>query len=399
MPANLLYALLNSPPKTKNIPMKTAIFLLALIAATPTLAQTPDARIPAAPVAVAAPAPSNWEFAPDFLRDQTRISWSAPNANGAGKFFVTTTDSAGIPTGEVVNLLSKTGKNWGTLTATFDKKGRLKDQVMDGLLGAMSLGNSDSQANMTLSDVVVKTNAKKGSISKRTFTLTFPSLTGALVCTYDARGRRARDVFTPTVGAARTINYVYDARGLSQIGDGATTTTIERDANGKMRALSAIQSGLLTRSATPLKNDKGAIIGTRIEDYSGGILSEVNEITREGGQPNRTSETSSSNVTTDANGQQTTENKFEFRVDINPPKTPAVAAVEVRTHSVYKNAKISSEEIYRDGILTRRSEFNANGVIEKLTDFNADGSVASELDSRAIPYADGSKGIVPRSAP
>lgn len=79
-----------------------------------------------------------------------------------------------------------------------------------------------------------------------------------------------------------------------------------------MRSLSAIQNGLLTRSATPVKNEKGAIIGTRIEDYSGGILQEVNEWTREGGASNRrTSETSSTSTTTGENGQQSTESKFE----------------------------------------------------------------------------------------
>ena len=383
--------------------MKILISLLALTAATSGVAAVAVAQNPVAPAVANAPkieesAPANWEFAPDFLRDQTRISWGAPTKDNANAFFVTTTDGAGVPTGEIINLVSSRGRNWGTITATFDKKGRLKDQVMSGILGANSLGNADSQAEIRTSDVVAKTNAKKGAISKRTFTLKFPDLTGTLICIYDARGRRQSDVFTPTVGApnagaARTINYAYDARGLSKISDAATNYSIERDADGKMRSLSAIQNGLMVRSAMPIKDDKGAIIGTRSEIYAGGILQEVNEITREGGVTNRTSATSSSTTTTDANGGQTTENKFEFRRDVGS-RAPAVAAVEVRKHTVYRNTKIALEEIFRDGVLTRRSEFNANGVIEKVTEFNADGSVASALDASKIPYVDG--GIIRR---
>ena len=379
--------------------MKFSITLLPLMLCAPALAQTPQitASIVAPQVASAAP---TWEFAPDFLRDQTRVSWSAPSGSGANEFFVTTINGEGVPTGEVVNLLSSAGKNWGTITAIFDKKGRLKDQVMSGLLGATSLGNSDSQAKMVVSDVDIKTEAKKGLLTKRTFTLKFPDLVGTLVCNYDARGRRQRDVFTPTAGTpgagvARAINYVYDARGLSAMSDGTTNFTIERDVDGKMRSLSAIQNGLLTRSATTIKGDKGAILGTRTETYAGGILQESNEVTREGGTSNsRISETSSS-TTTDGNGGQTTENKFEFRMDIGP-KAPVKPVVEVRKHTVYRNTKTALEEIYRNGILTQRSEFNDNGIIEKVTSFNADGSVASTVDTSKIPYADGSGGIIRR---
>ena len=154
-----------------------------------------------------------------------------------------------------------------------------------------------------------------------------------------------------------------------------------------MRALSATQNGLLTRSARPIKDDKNVIIGTRIEDYASGILQEVNEITHEDGKDNRTSE-SSSTTTTNENGQQTTENKFELRMNVGP-RAPAVATVEVRERTLYKNAKIATEELFRDGVLTQRSEFNDNGVIAKTTDFNADGSIASEIDSSVIPSANG----------
>lgn len=368
--------------------MKNLFFLLALTAATPTFAQTPDAPAIVKPADVAAPAPTVWNFSPDFLRDQSRISWTAPNTTDNNEFFVTTLDNAGVATGEIIKLLGNNNRNWGTVTATFDKNGKLKDQVLTGLLGTTSLGNADSGAEMTPADVSVKTNAKKGSLSKRTFTLKFPDLKGTLVCEYDASGRRQRDVLTAN-GAVRTINYVYDARGLSQISDGATNTTIERDADGKMRSVSALQNGLLVRSATPVKDDKGAIIGTRNENYNGGILAEVNEITSEGGaKPSRTSQ-SSSDRTTYENGQPSNEKKFEFRVDISPPRTPAVAAVEVRKRTLYRNAKIASEETFRDGKLAQRSEFNDNGVIAKTTNFNADGSIASVLDASVIPYANG----------
>ncbi len=368
--------------------MKIPFLLLALAAATPALSQTLDAPALAKTPIVEASAPDSWQFTPDFLRDQSRISWSAPNVSGAGEFFVTLTNGAGGPTGEVVNLLSATNRNWGTVTATFDKKGKLKDQLMSGLAGAMSLGNADSKAEITLSDVSVVTSAKKGSLAERTFALKFPNMTGTLVCQYDARGRRQRDILTAN-GAVRTINYIYDARGLSQIVDGTTNTIIERDADGKMRSMSAMQNGLLARSATPIRGDKGAIVGTRIEDYQSGILREVNETTQQGGKSNRrTSETSSTSTTTGANGAQSTENKFEFRVNINS-STPAVAAVEVRKRTLYRNAKIASEETFRGGVRTQRSEFNDNGVISKVTNFNADGSVASEMDTSAIPYING----------
>ena len=371
--------------------MKILWLLLALAVATPTFAQTPIASAPANVAAIEAPALTTWEFAPDFLRDQSRISWSAPNASGVGQFFVTTINGAGVPTGEVVNLISATNRNWGTVTATFDKKGKLKDQVMSGLLGAMSLGNADSKAEITLSDVSVKTSAKKGFLVKRTFTLKFPNLNGTLVCEYDARGRRQRDILTAN-SAVRTLNYAYDARGLSQITDGATNFTIERDADGKMRSMSAIENGLLKHSATPIKNSNGAIIGTRIEDYNGGIFQEVNETTREGSDSTkRTSKTSTTSTTPGENGEQTTENKFGFRVNIDSG-APAVAAVEVRTRTLYKNAKIASEELFRNGVLTQRSEFNDNGIVFKVIFFNADGSVASETDLSKTPYVYG--GIV-----
>lgn len=112
--------------------MKLSLLFVALTAATPTFAQNPIASALVNVLAIEAPVPTTWEFAPDFLRDQSRISWSAPNASGAGEFFATTTNGAGILTGEVVNLLNASNRNCGTVTATFDKKGKLKDQVMSG---------------------------------------------------------------------------------------------------------------------------------------------------------------------------------------------------------------------------------------------------------------------------
>ncbi len=387
--------------------MKTSPFLLALTAATSYAAPAALAQNPVAPAVATAPAieqsaPAQWELAPDFLRDRNRIVWSVPKENGAQEFFVTTTDGSGAPSDEIVSFPANNGPGYSTHTIRFDKSGALQAlEVYD------VFGNKPVLVMPIFNDGIIPIAVKNSFVSlesvvankrlaKRTFALDFPQFKGTLTSDYDERGRRQRDILSAD-GAVRTINYIYDARGLSQITDGATITKIERDAGGKMRALSAIKNGLLTRSATPIKGDKGAIVGTRTADYASGILQEVNEVTQEGGAPNNRVSQTSSEATKFENGGQTTEKKFEFRLDISPPRTPAVVAVEVRKRTIYKSSVIATEEIYRDGVLTRRSEFNDNGVIAKTTDFNADGSVASELDASKSPYANG--GIIRRSNP
>ena len=374
--------------------MKKLVILLALAAATPALSQTPDAGARTETPATENVAFAAWEFTPDFSRDQNRIVWSAPDENGAREFFATTTSGAGEPVSETISFLDARVGKLKTLNATFDKKGRLQNLFWsDGLLADNSLNKPTAQTELNVGNVSLQTSANKGLLKQRIFKLDLPNLKGTLTSDYDARGRRQRDTFSRQMADSRrgvyAVNYLYDARGLSQITDGTTTTTIERDADGKMRALSAIQNGLLTRSATPIKNDKGAIIGTRTEDYASGVLQEVNELTREGGAKNSRVSQSSSDKTIYENGQQSNKKKFEFRVDISPPRTPDVAAVETRKRTLYRNAKIATEEIYRGGVLTQRSAFNDNGIIAKITNFNADGSVASETDASAIPYANG----------
>ena len=368
------------------------ILPLLLLWAAPALAQTPDITAPlvAAPEVKAAQLSPTWEFAPDFRLDQNQIIWRTNSAADGIAFFSATTNAAGVMTGQTIRFVDSSGQPLGSFFIAFDKRGRAqKQQLLDpGGMPTLGIGNSLP---------LVATTPEDGPMSRQVFT--FPGANGATVLTadYDARGRRQRDVLTDNAGATvRTINYVYDAKGLRRIEDGVSRLTIERDANGKMRAMSIVKNGLLTRSATPLRDEKNKVIGTRIEDYSGGILQEVNEITVEGGAKNSRTSQSFSDTTTVENGRQTNKQTFDYRIDVGGTKKPAKPAIEVRKHTTYRNATIATEEIYRAGVLTQRSEFNDNGVIEKLTNFNADGSIATSIDTNKIPYADGTQGIIRR---
>lgn len=362
--------------------MKIPVLLLALAVATPALAQTPDA--PAAPRTLYAhmELPTLWEFSPDFLRDQNNITWFM----SLSAQFSAMTTGTGIPKSETILFSNKPWKVTVISKATFDKHGNLqKQESLDGKYNSFE----ETPNPIIYRPLSLQTSVNKGRLARRVLTLDTGQSKNFLTCDYDARGRRQRDVFTASDGTSRTVNYFYDAQGLSKITDGAANILIERNKNGQMRSLSATQNGLLMRSATPIKDDKGAIIGTRIEDYNSGILQEVNEITQESGATKRTSQTLS-DTTSFINGQQTNERKFEFRMDIGSNSSD-VAAVESRKRTVYKNAKIATEELFRNGVLTQRSEFNDNGVIENVTSFNADGSVVSAVDLaiHQVPYVDG----------
>ena len=362
--------------------MKNLVLLLALAAATPALSQTPDApTVVNSPVAEANLSVT-WEFTPDFLRDRNTIVW-----NMAGSIYTAVTTGAGVPQSETIFFANQKGEFVAFARDEFDKTGKLGKMGQPDANSAPFVPTTTSDNKSALS---LQTTFDKKQLKRQFFALDFASGKRTLTSHFDARGRHSSDVFADENGKPlRTIQYIYDAKGLSKITDGAANFIIERDADGKMRSVSATQNGLLARSATPIRNDKGAIIGTRIEDYQSGILQEVNEITREGGDKSSRVSQTSSDKTVYENGQQSNEKKFEFRVDISPPKTPAVAAVEVRKRTLYKNAKIATEELFRNGVLTQRSQFNENGIIENVTDFNADGSVASEVDTRKVPYANG----------
>ena len=368
--------------------MKTSLFLLLL--ATPALAQVP--AIPVVP-AVSATKPAEaklsptWEFAPDFLRDQNQIIWRASSAPKALAFLVMSTNGAGLPLKQTLQFVDITGQMpMGTLAVTYDKSGKMQKQELRDPSGMPMLGIGNGLP-------LVETTLEPNNAMRQVFLFLTGDGDVTLTSDYDARGRRTRDVLTLGAQTLRTLIYVYDAKDLSAIEDGATRLTIERDASGKMRSMSAIQNGLLTRSATPLRDDKNNVIGTRTENYSGGVLREVNEITLEGTTPkNSRVKQSFGDTTTVENGQQTTRQTFDFRMDVSPPKTPVV---EVRKRTIYRNAKIVAQEIYRDGVLTMRDDFGADGMLAKTTNFDADGSVASTFDAPKSTYADGS--IIRRS--
>ena len=368
------------------------ILSLLLLLAAPALAQTPDATPPivAAPEVKAAQLSPSWDFAPDFRLDQNQIIWRTNSAADGIAFFSATTNAAGVMTGQTIRFVDSSGQPLGSFFIAFDKRGRAqKQQLLDpGGMPTLGIGNSLP---------LVATTPEDGPMSRQVFT--FPGANGATVLTadYDARGRRARDVLAKDAKTLRTINYFYDAKGLSRIEDGASRLTIERDVRGKMRAMSIVENGLLLRSATPLRDEKNKVTGTRIEDYSGGVLQEVNEIYLEGGAKDSRISQSFSDTTTVENGQQTNKQTFDYRIDVGGTKKPVKPAVEVRKRTTYRNATIATEEIYRDGVLAQRSEFNANGVVEKITDFNADGSIAAAIDTGKVPYVGAYGGIIRRS--
>ena len=366
--------------------------VLLLLMATPALAQTPEvapAPVVAEAKSVEAAMPQVWEFAPDFLRDQNRISWRLPS----GDLFLATTTGAGIPKSETIYFPGEQGRRIATANTFFDKRGNIyKQELLNGNLTPI-------QSEPTLirqGELRLQTKAENGKLRSRILTLDSAMGQSTLTSDYDARGRRVADVLADKNGhSIRTIRYLYDAKGLSAIEDSALRSMIERDNKGRMISVSAMSGGLLQRHAAPLRGDKGDVIGTRIEDYSGGILREVNETTQEGGAPknSRISQSSSDKIIAE-NGQQSNEKKFEFRVDISPPKQPATASAEIRKRMIYRAGQVATEELFRDGQLTQRSEFNGNGVIAKLTTFNADGSVANVIDASLIPYVNG--GMMPQ---
>ena len=375
--------------------------ILLLLMATPALAQTPEvapAPVVAEAKSVEASMPQMWEFAPDFLRDQNRISWRTDDGS---EFFGTLTTGAGVLVSETIGFPDVGGKTMAMLTTKFDKSGQLQRVELRDTTQKLFMVQTEFTDRTTPIAVKGSTVSQQGVMAngmlvQRTLTLDFPIGKNTLTSDYDARGRRVTDTLADKNGQPiRTIRYLYDAKGLNAIEDGAIRSMIERDNKGRMISVSAMSNGLLQRHAAPLRDDKGNVTGTRIEDYSGGILREVNEITQEGGAPRNSRLSQSSNEKTIfENGQQSNEKKFEFRVDISPSKQPATASAEIRKRMIYRAGKVATEELFRDGQLTQRSEFNGNGVIAKLTTFNADGSVANAIDTSAIPYADG--GIIRR---
>ena len=234
--------------------MKNLVILLALVAATPAVAtvavaQTPDAPAPVVTPAIEAPAPDKWEFTPDFLRDQNRIVWHF----GAHLFSAITTD-AGVNKSESIYFTGESGPVIAVSKTYFGKRGELqKQELLNGSMNPLA-GTPDSIVGSTLS---LQNVIDIGMLNRRVLTINSPTDKRTLTVNYDARGRRANDIFADENSKPlRTINYIYDARGLSKIIDGTSISTIERDAKGKVRSLSAIENGLLVRSSTPIKDEK-----------------------------------------------------------------------------------------------------------------------------------------------
>ena len=377
--------------------MKILLLLGTLILGAPVWAQTENAVPPAAPQAVESPQQS-WDFTPDFLRGQHQISWRlAPKFED--DLLVSTLTDDGVTVSEVIRFPDADGQTVATLTANFDKKGRLQKQELRGAQSKLLQTQTDFNKSVPISVpgsmLSLQTIVSQGTLKERVLSIGLPNSPLSLRSKYDERGRRTRDDFRKLAGGHnQSVDYLYNARGLETItvsGDNAATLSIERDDKGKMRAVHVLQNGLLARFAAPLRDSKGKVSGTKIESYSGGILSETSETYLEGDEPldpNRPRGNFTERTITE-NGEQKTERKFDFSVGIGKPKVAAAARPRILKRTVYASAKLSFEEISRDGVLRQRTDFNSNGVIFKLTQFNADGSVASTLDMTKVPYVDG----------
>lgn len=380
--------------------MKTALLLCALFFGAPVWAQNQTVAPLVAPQTE--PLAQRWEFTPDFLSGQHQIAWRiAPDFED--NLLVATLTDAGVTTSEIINFPDAGGKTVAVLRATFDKKGQLQKQELRDAQGQVTQRQTDFEKSAPLSVensvLSLQTIVAKGVLQTRILSLNLPNLPTALSSRYNEHGRRTSDEWIyQTKGRGQRVTYDYNARGLEKItvtGDNAATLSVERDAKGKTRATRLTRNGLLEQSVAPLRDLKGNVIGTRVENYRSGILSETLETYLEGDEPldpNRPRPTFSERTTTEG-GQQTTEKNFDFSVGIGKPiAAPARALIAKRT--VYAGAKPTYEEIARDGVLTQRSDFNDNGVISKVTQFNADGNVASTFDVAKIPYADGAQGII-----